>query len=920
MTVSPTTRTVSNAPTDNQQSGPAGLAIGADDWERLLAVHYLRSDGPLGETPLRSLDATPIELARAASTVGFGPDEARESFLRSFARIRTTRDVFRGARIVRSNAEIAPGYFRYLVLSTLVPTLAPDDTSTRDFRERLGELLRMGVPLSDVGGLPLLWHRLAAWCDERRDEGQPYRRVILPDPGHMTLIGYSVRLAFPSWRDRDRLAHEIARIGAANVATPRVALASLKHAIEFGNYSTSMKDAFTDFYTRFQGGERLLAPHRIWRLVQDIAESCVDHATANRGTVPASLSLVFGIDDSDVSMEFHGVVAAAPNGGTSVAAKPVQLEGSVPTVLSELAAMARASRAVPDGVSQAIAQGLLLFCEERWGHWVHTLRGAVRTLDVIAVARHDVLGKCDIADRKWRPAGGEWSISDPLSPVIVEKLLRSLGQRAADRRDDLASLDVIGGVMNGAAYLGRPSLLPSIRATTRSRVSIIPIGTTTGDLAIEAFSADTWSLVATSVVTGCWRVVATEDDQHGLGCLESERTLRFDDRALEHASLADPDRDPARLEREMEWIVQPGPPLARPMHRSRRSRGPGNPSRADLLEAIYATGRSGWGESELIGVIQRVHGAVGSPRPWEVLRVLQESGWIEPRQLLGWRGRRWFLRTNAVIAIGEGSRAVSVLDGAAPLAVQERFTRAAASMGASKIANAAIGEWSPPLLAVESVDPQDLAGAMGFPIHREYASNASRVPSSWPNERRSETHRELAASWSWKRRSFVMGHVPDDGAVRLERYRRRRGDDRDVYIVRAPGVPNRAFTARAAAILEAHRLANCPLFTYGAGVLRRRAHDGYLPAPVGRMLRLTNLVNPDLSSDDDGHVSMVYPADLSSARRLGDWFGPAIGHLAPDPQNGAVETIALARHRGASQRLVWNDGIVDPRTPHLGSA
>ena len=75
---------------------------------------------------------------------------------------------------------------------------------------------------------------------------------------------------------------------------------------------------------------------------------------------------------------------------------------------------------------------------------------------------------------------------------------------------------------------------------------------------------------------------------------------------------------------------------------------------------------------------------------------------MEPRQLTKWRGRRWFLRGLGIVAVGTGPVAVSVLDGAAPLAVQERFTRIAAALGARRVGGPPIGVWeSLPMLAVD---------------------------------------------------------------------------------------------------------------------------------------------------------------------------------------------------------------------------
>jgi len=50
------------------------------------------------------------------------------------------------------------------------------------------------------------------------------------------------------------------------------------------------------------------------------------------------------------------------------------------------------------------------------------------------------------------------------------------------------------------------------------------------------------------------------------------------------------------------------------------------------------------------------------------------------------------------------------------------------------------------MLAVDGIDPEELSKALGIPIRQERGVEAVPAPSSWPIEKRSVTHRELAAN------------------------------------------------------------------------------------------------------------------------------------------------------------------------------
>jgi len=332
------------------------------------------------------------------------------------------------------------------------------------------------------------------------------------------------------------------------------------------------------------------------------------------------------------------------------------------------------------------------------------------------------------------------------------------------------------------------------------------------------------------------------------------------------------------------------------------------------MEAIYARGRFGWSESDIVDLMRRVMGSSDGPRPWDMLRILQVSGWIVPRQQTTWRGRRWFLRHLSLVVLGEGASAVMVLDGAYPLVVRERFRAVAASLGARDVAGVPIGVWSPPVLAVQGTDPAALAEALGLSVEKGADVATSPAPTAWPRERRSATHRELVSSWSWQASAFRTEAEEPPNGVSLGRYRRARGDERDVYIVESPGLAPMSFTSRAAAVMEAHRVAGSPLFEFDGSRLRRMASDGHLPEPIGQKLRLTHLINAGFFVDPNGRRSFCYPADRHDVEVLRGWFGAAINAPVPRDREDGMLAICRARHRSSTPRLAWRGGIVDPRT------
>ena len=138
------------------------------EWERCLQDHYLRSDGPAGDTPLNSIDATPSELRLASGLDDLSDDEIISAFMSIFSREKVSKVLGDGA----VGGFHAYRHFHYLVLTCVVCATTTDAGDTGNFRERLGVLLDDGGgPEQGVQGTNSLWRALARWIEVERQKG-----------------------------------------------------------------------------------------------------------------------------------------------------------------------------------------------------------------------------------------------------------------------------------------------------------------------------------------------------------------------------------------------------------------------------------------------------------------------------------------------------------------------------------------------------------------------------------------------------------------------------------------------------------------------------------------------------------------------------------------------------------------------------
>ena len=97
-------------------------------------------------------------------------------------------------------------FFAGLYLTVMVAAANQDTHDQGQFRDRFMTTLRLPKHTYFSHGLPYMWRLAAAWSKRQSELGEQVRTLILPDPGHESIIGYSKRLAFPVYPDQRRLA------------------------------------------------------------------------------------------------------------------------------------------------------------------------------------------------------------------------------------------------------------------------------------------------------------------------------------------------------------------------------------------------------------------------------------------------------------------------------------------------------------------------------------------------------------------------------------------------------------------------------------------------------------------------------------------------------------------------------------------
>lgn len=830
--------------TDSPQQSqfPATL----QEWERVLTRTLLRADGAVSD-PIRSFEITPETLAQHC---GLGPEHARgaeAAFRRALKADPYLHWSLQNGTARTATAQV-PNCMSLLALSLLVDSLLDGAYEGRgQYREKLAQWLGIHRSFMNLSGIATMWEELVEWLDGRIAAGDHFRPLILPDaPKSWTHIGYTRYLSFPTRRDVAVLRKLIERQPrAAEDASTLVLL--LDQLIGSSSVSYGMQAAFQDFRKALRAGAATV-DHRFWRLVLR-ARALTGHAEAPAVT----LRMEF---DEDGGRHYRVTVVGARD-----AWRPADI-GSAATIDHLLAS---------PNLGPAARRGVLLFRSSGLAAWTASAEPPVGVgpFHVAVADRHLRLASGTLATFQ---KSGTWQVTgEPVAGSTLHDILKRLGLSSSGMT--VRTIALADGVHVGRAWLGLPRYLPVVDGA-EGEIKVAAAGGGPSEL-----SCVDGALIASGPIHGEF-VIGDKAERWS-------RRASFVTVADVHAQL---DGAAYRLPEQQEWQERSGSAVQNCV--SEPAWDDAVYRLQDMLEAVYASARSGVAEGDLVGLVDRAAGA----RTWDLLRTLQESTFLEARLRERWRGRTFTLGRPTLTEIEIDGQPGVLVSGALPSRLEADFRQTVEVHGGRPFRRMPDASFAPPLLGAAGVTATTLASALGWtveplPVLPSGSAASKLIETSVLGE-----SYVLASEWDWTAGRFRVGGVAA-GPVSLVRIVHPGRRDHDIY--RVTGARRRSFSSRQAAIIDAHRQAGRPLFRLGAAGLERITAEGALPLEIARALRVRALANGGAS--DGGWTYMAGRRDVGWLRDLLPGLIEGAAVPAADP------ALTYRRGRGA-RRPLWNEG------------
>ncbi|WP_175766966.1 hypothetical protein [Burkholderia cenocepacia] len=793
-------------------------------WERELVDYFLRVDVSGESTDIRSFEITPATLAAALGAPADAAAEVAVAFQRQLQRDSWFAQSLSSGSQRFSNVS-TPNFFIYLAGTLFVDSLLDGEyQSSGAYRERLALWLASQNSFAQLKGIASMWEELRGWLERRVDAGDGFRRLILPDPGGWTQIGYTRRLSFPNRSDA-RMVRNFLLEHPQALESP-LATINLFQQFRIGKpLSWGLNKAFDEFEYAYFRQKRALADHRFWKLITEVGSKL---HRLDRHLV--EIDMLYEEDESQIY----------------IADSSKEDGGRVYQTLHDALAAENAAQSANFSVS--CRSGLLFFRHSGIGRW--SLDREVRDASGEVIVAFSSSHRRAIGVRlgNLREEKGWLFTSKSVAAQKAIDVLCTVGL-AAPKGTQVYRPSANGGIRVGVGWLGRQAFLPRLESDSK-RHHVTRSEEATGVFEV----APDGQLESTTRLDGSFTI--SPKSEHGDAHSEWSLRLTFSSQAAPHPAY---DGARYRLERLDDWKSEKR--ALQPVNVHEQFLWEKGPLEClDLLEAVYASGAIGWEEASLIQMLSRACDEMNS---WSLLQILRDGGIIEPRLRGGWRGRNWTLVPPRLLELPSSQHPIVQIEGALCERLVDRFHTVVEARGGTCFRRLGIGPWAPPTIGATGLAAADIAAQLDWSIVPDPES-AVQKPLAFQSTPRIAIAYEAADFWDWRAKRFLK-RSEHRGTTTLTRLTHKAQRDHDLFeVVSTAG--RVLYLSRTAAIAAAHAAAKVPLFEERGDALLRISNDGALPNFIATDLRRRAMRSAGMT---DGLY--VYPAlreDLKGVARL----------------------------------------------------
>lgn len=878
-----------------QQAKPYGQQV-----EKALVDYFLKTSGAYGDSSLICIDVLDTSLQEALKDFLLDGKTVKHVLKEATQPVENIRRLFSGVLNLPITGSTLPNFFRYLVLVCYV--VATEGEADNNFRHNLAVFYGSSEnTFNQLEGLPSLWKKLEQWMFVNK-ENLGLRNFKIPQniPSKKKYVGHVYALAFPTWRDRNRLERSFRE---ERITTPQELFKIIKKS-NINNKRSDFSDAFGAALDRFNAryeknvNSPMLYEDPFWKVVENIK----DIVRANKtGMVNAYLELClddFDLNDSQILFYNESIEPAASYDIIDGLERGVDFFAKYTN--SVLTAKCFQFKIIP-------------FCFSEMGLMREQIVRPEKTIDKGAVIFNSSWYKLSfIPIKKVHELNKNYSIALNLTSIELNQVyefLESLAwyKQENKKRERLSAIDVLQGIRNHNKFLYRPNLPILLKANIDGHLSVKSKNT----VLIEQVVSDQQKLIIPfhSEISGDFRIQLTEKSDEKLSQIKN---ITLSHQAPEHVFIRQHKSNDWREIVEFKNNNKAASELGRrlPLLQSKSQPGELDARFEDLLEAIYFQGKSGWAEFELIPLIKNVL-QLDYLHAWDVLRVLQESDWMYVTQAYRFRARLWWLKEPKLIQICPDT---VVLNGSAPLSIRNRFCNTVRSLGGEYHQIAGMGDLSPCTEIATLVDVHALSNALGWPIVQHDNDFAGvEAPQCWPvveSEYLSFYGKNASLIWDWEKGHFTS-HIRQslscsEYEIQIHCFRRAKNDRGDLYVVFRQDDKHLVTDSRIAAIIEGYRIANKAMFRVSYDQIIRLTLSDHLPYLASRFLWQRSLVNSGLVQED-GVWSYRYAASKNAIADLEKIFGREMFGLTEQRNSLHSTWNALSRHRLHARYLIRID-------------